>query len=101
MEIESKYAVPDCSSDLSQRLNFFFYEIIYEWANQKSFHEIIQLNTIDEGMIIKMVTAVEKTCDHIKCAAKVIGNSVLSQKMDDAKLLLKRGIIFTPSLYLE
>jgi hypothetical protein len=62
MEVEAKFGVSDVSTDILQRLNFFFYEIIYEWANQKPFSEVVKLNSIDEGIIVNMVKSVERVC---------------------------------------
>jgi antiviral helicase SKI2 len=82
-------------------LNFSFYEIIFEWANKKPFSEVVKLNNIDEGIIIRMVNSVERVCQHVKSAARIIGDANLAQRMDQASTLIKRDIIFTPSLYLE
>ena len=61
-----------------QRLNFNFYEIIYEWANQKPFIEVVKLNNIDEGTIVKMIQSVERVCQQVKTAARVIGDAIMA-----------------------
>jgi superfamily II RNA helicase len=62
IEVEKKFGVADTSDDILQRLNFYFYEIMFEWANQKPFIEVVKLNNIDEGTIIRMVNSVERIC---------------------------------------
>jgi hypothetical protein len=37
----------------------------------------------------------------MKLAARIMEDAALSKKMDEASILIKRDIIFTPSLYLE
>lgn len=101
MDVERDYGVLGEPTEVGKRLNLQFYEIIYEWAHQSKFIDIVKLNKIDEGMIIRMVLTVEQVCKTVKVAAKVIGDATLAQTMDQASLLIKRDIIFTQSLYLE
>lgn len=61
----------------------------------------MKLNTIDEGTIVRKVQSVERICRQVKTAARIIGDATLAQRMDEAEVLIKRDIIFTPSLYLE
>jgi antiviral helicase SKI2 len=46
---------------IEKRINFKFYEIVYDWADQKSFAEVIDGHVIDEGIIIKMILTVNRT----------------------------------------
>jgi antiviral helicase SKI2 len=48
-----------------------------------------------------MVNSVERICQQLKTVARVLGDADLAKRMDDASTLIKRDIIFTPSLYLE
>ena len=50
---------------------------------------------------MRMVNCVERMTQHIKAAARVMGDSKLSQRMEECSVLIKRDIIFAPSLYLE
>jgi antiviral helicase SKI2 len=75
---------------------------MYAWATKKPFLDVVQMaQGIDEGSIVKMVNTVERLCQQFKLAARVMGDSKLSQRMEECSVLIKRDIIFTPSLYLE
>ena len=90
----------DCEKE--KRLNFYFYELIYSWATKMPFLEVVKASPgLDEGTIVRMVNCVERMCQHIKGAARIMGDSKLSQRMEECSLLIKRDIIFAPSLYLE
>ena len=55
--------VVDIDAEVDKRLNFYFYELMYDWANKKPFSEIVEANPyIDEGSIVKMVNSVERIC---------------------------------------
>ena len=102
IEIEKQYGVADTDCEKEKRLNFYFYELIYAWATKQPFLEVVKASPgLDEGTIVRMVNCVERMCQHIKGAARVMGDSKLSQRMEDCSLLIKRDIIFAPSLYLE
>ena len=46
---------------LAKRLNFKFYELVYDWADQKCFKDVVEDTGIDEGSVIKMIMAVNRT----------------------------------------
>ena len=46
---------------ITKRLNFKFYELVYDWADQKSFKDVVEDTGIDEGSVIKMIMAVNRT----------------------------------------
>ena len=87
--------------ELNEKLNYYFYPMVYCWAKKKPFGEILLMNKIDEGTFAKMIMQVEKVCKHVKEAAQIMGDADLAEKMDEAMKLVHRDIIFTPSLYLQ
>jgi antiviral helicase SKI2 len=102
IEIESQYSVVDTDCDKDKRLNYYFYELIHAWATKTPFLEVVKASPgLDEGTIVRMVNCVERMTQHIKAAARVMGDSKLSQRMEECSVLIKRDIIFAPSLYLE
>ena len=46
---------------MTRRLNFKFYELVYDWADQKTFKDVVGESKIDEGSVIKMFMAVNRT----------------------------------------
>ncbi len=102
IEVEMQFGVADIDNEKEKRLNFYFYELMYAWATKQSFLDIVKAAPfLDEGVIVKMVNSVERLCQHIKSAARVMGDSKLAQRMEECSVLIKRDIIFAPSLYLE
>ena len=102
IEIEKQYGVVDTDCEKEKRLNYYFYELIYSWAAKQPFLDVVKSAPgLDEGTIVRMVNCVERMTQHIKAAARVMGDSKLSQRMEECSVLIKRDIIFAPSLYLE
>ena len=100
--VEKQYGVVDSEFELEKRLNFYFYELMYAWSNKGAFSDLVLANPgIDEGSIVKMVNSVERICQQVKSAARILNDAQLAQRLEDASTLIKRDIIFTPSLYLE
>jgi superfamily II RNA helicase len=46
--------------NLEKRLNLKFYEMVYDWADQKNFREVVEDTGIDEGSMVKMFMAVNR-----------------------------------------
>jgi superfamily II RNA helicase len=65
-------------------MNYYFYEIVFDWANQKDFGKIAKANNIEEGLIVRMITGVGHICKDMGKAAQVIGNGELKEKMEEA-----------------
>jgi antiviral helicase SKI2 len=80
-------------------LNFAMMQVAYEWALGVPFAEITKLTTIAEGSIVRFISQTDQACREVRNAARVIGDSVLYQKMEEASRKIKRDIVFTASLY--
>jgi len=74
-------------------------EVVYEWACGMSFKNITGLTDVLEGSIVRNITRLDDTCREVKDAARIIGDSGLFQKMEQAGELIKRDIVFASSLY--
>ena len=96
---------------ITKRLNFKFYELVYDWADQKTFKDVVEDTGIDEGSLIKMIMAVNRTRQAIEKMATVVGDNALATRMQEMEPLIKtyqslsilinRGIVKMQSLYLE
>ncbi|XP_075148294.1 superkiller complex helicase subunit twister [Haematobia irritans] len=82
-----------------ERLNFGLIEVVYEWANNKPFAEIMKLTEVQEGIIVRCIQQLDETIRDVKTAAIRIGNPALQSKMEEASNAIKRDIVFTASLY--
>ncbi|KAG9305006.1 hypothetical protein G9A89_007409 [Geosiphon pyriformis] len=98
-EIQSKCGLPIGSEDYVRGLNFGLVEVVYEWARGMTFKDIMQLTDVLEGSIVRCITRLDETCREIRNAARIIGDSSLYKKMEDAQGLIKRDIVFAASLY--
>lgn len=82
-------------------LNFGLIEVVYEWAKNKPFAEIMKLTEVQEGIIVRCIQQLDETLRDVKTAAIRIGNPGLQSKMEEASEAIKRDIVFTASLYTE
>jgi len=80
-------------------LKFGLMEVVYEWARGMPFSEICNLTNVLEGSIVRAITRIGETCQEVRNCARIIGDTVLFQKMDEAVKLIKRDIVFASSLY--
>ncbi|KAH8278739.1 hypothetical protein KR018_008116 [Drosophila ironensis] len=89
------------TTETDSRLNFGLVEVVYEWARNKPFAEIMKLTEVQEGIIVRCIQQLDETLRDVKTAAIRIGNPGLQSKMEDASTAIKRDIVFTASLYTE
>lgn len=76
-------------------------EITWRWCQGAKFREICEISdTIFEGTIIRCFRRLDELISQLVEAAKVIGNNELRDKFTESQKNLKRGIVFTASLYL-
>lgn len=87
-------------STLSQ-LNFGLMEVVHEWAQAKSFAEIMKKTDVQEGIIVRCIQQLGETLRDVKNAAVTIGDPVLKEKMEEASTAIKRDIVFAVSLYTQ
>ena len=75
IETERSHGVEGEIQELEKRLNYYFYEIVYNWAKKKSFYEIKeQYPMLEEGIIIKAIQNVAQLCKVVKEMAELIGD---------------------------
>ena len=55
---------------------------------------------IYEGTIIRCLRRLDELISQLVEASKIIGNMEMKKKFEDSQKNLKRGIVFTASLYL-
>ncbi|CRK90453.1 CLUMA_CG004113, isoform A [Clunio marinus] len=99
-KVEAKYNVGKADETVEKdKLNFGLIEVVYEWARNKPFAEIMQLTDIKEGVIVRCIQQLHETLRDVKDAARIIGDPVLHSKMEEASNAIKRDIVFAASLY--
>lgn len=84
-----------------QPLNVGLVEVVHDWAQAKSFAEIMDKTDVQEGIIVRCIQQLNETLRDVKNAAVTIGDPVLKEKMEEASTAIKRDIVFTASLYTQ
>ncbi|KFB48497.1 AGAP003182-PA-like protein [Anopheles sinensis] len=95
--VERQHGVTDAPR--KEELNFGLVEVVYEWACNKPFAEIMVLTDVKEGIIVRCIQQLNETLCNVKDAARIIGDPVLHIKMEEASNAIKRDIVFAASLY--
>ncbi|XP_050354074.1 helicase SKI2W [Nymphalis io] len=95
---EAKYMVGQYEGQ-AERLNFGLVRVVYEWALEKPFAEIIDLTDVQEGIIVRCIQQLHELLVDVKDAAVAIGDPKLQAKMMEASTAIKRDIVFAASLY--
>ena len=65
------------------------------------FSDITNLTEIQEGIIVRCIQRLHETLRDVRNAARIIGDPVLYQKMEEAITMIKRDIVFAASLYTQ
>ncbi|KYQ89338.1 DEAD/DEAH box helicase [Tieghemostelium lacteum] len=97
-QLEDKLGL-EVSEDKLNILNFGLMEVCYEWARGMPFNDICQLTNVLEGSIVRAITRIGETCQEVRNCSRIIGDTKLFQKMEEAIRLIKRDIVFASSLY--
>jgi antiviral helicase SKI2 len=66
---------------------------VYDWADQKTFAQVIENSAIDEGMIVKMFMDVNRKRQNLMEVAAFVGDNALAERMKDMQDLINRGIV--------
>ncbi|KAJ8934479.1 hypothetical protein NQ314_013354 [Rhamnusium bicolor] len=87
------------TDEFQEDLNFGLVHVVYEWASDKPFADIMQLTDIQEGIIVRCIQQLNETICDVRDAARIIGDPELQNKMEEASTAIKRDIVFAASLY--
>jgi len=98
-EIQISCGVPLVVEEYVRTLHFGMMEVAYEWARQLPFADITSLTEVQEGSIVRCITRLDETCKEIRNVARIIGDTSLYTKMEEASRRIKRDIVFASSLY--
>jgi antiviral helicase SKI2 len=79
---------------------FGLVEVVYNWADGVSFREIMSLTDVMEGTIVRVVTRLDETCREVMSAARLVGDPGLYGKLERAREMIRRDVVFTASLYM-
>jgi ATP-dependent RNA helicase DOB1 len=74
--------------------------VVMMWLEGKSFVDIMKATELFEGSVVRVLRRLEELVRELCLAAKSIGHKELEDKVMEARKKLRRGIIFSASLYL-
>merc|ERR1712151_46849 len=75
-------------------------DVVLSWLEGKRFSDIMNQCNLYEGSVVRVIRRLEELVRELATAAKIIGNQELEKKLTEGRGRLKRGIIFSASLYL-
>ncbi|MCJ1312813.1 ATP-dependent RNA helicase mtr4 [Agyrium rufum] len=95
---ESKLALNE--EEYLQKFKPELMEVVFAWANGKTFAEICKMTDVYEGSLIRLFRRLEELLRQMAQAAKVMGSDELEQKFEQALLKIRRDLVSAQSLYL-
>ncbi|KAI7903508.1 NUC185 domain-containing protein [Cokeromyces recurvatus] len=98
-ELQVECGLPISVEDYVSGLKFGLVEVVYEWARGLSFKSITDLTDVLEGSIVRCISRLDETCREVMGAARMVGDTSLYKKMEQAEQDIKRDIVFAASLY--
>ncbi|CAO3595288.1 unnamed protein product [Absidia cylindrospora] len=98
-QIQADCGLPISVEDYVNGLKFGLVEVVYEWARGLPFKYITDLTDVLEGSIVRCISRLDETCREVMGAARMVGDTNLYKKMEQAEEDIKRDIVFAASLY--
>jgi len=99
-EIMVENKLPIDVEEYVQKMKPQLMDVVLGWLEGKKFHEIMNQCNMYEGSVVRVIRRLEELVRELASAAKQIGNTELEKKLTEGRGRLKRGIIFSASLYL-
>ncbi|EEB08946.2 ski complex RNA helicase Ski2 [Schizosaccharomyces japonicus yFS275] len=87
-------------NDFESQPRFGLMEVCYEWARGMSFQRITDLTDVLEGSIVRTIIRLDEVLRECRGAARVVGDASMYAKMEECQNLIRRNIVFCPSLYM-
>ncbi|KAG1176306.1 hypothetical protein G6F70_005554 [Rhizopus microsporus] len=98
-ELQAECGLAISVEDYVASFRFELVEVVYEWARGLPFKHITDLTDVLEGSIVRCITRLDETCREVMGAARMVGDTSLYKKMEQAEQDIKRDIVFAASLY--
>ncbi|KAI9494833.1 NUC185 domain-containing protein [Zychaea mexicana] len=98
-QVQVDCGLPISVEDYVNSLHFGLVEAVYEWARGLPFKHITDLTDVLEGSIVRCISRLDETTREVLSAARMVGDTNLYKKMEQAEQDIKRDIVFAASLY--
>ena len=100
-KLEKNFEIESVEEYPEEKLNTAILKEIYFWAKGSTFAEICNISKAFLGSLVRGILRIDYALREMKSAAKIMGDQALKTYIDKATEAIHRGIIFTPSLYLD
>ncbi|KAK9500520.1 hypothetical protein O3M35_001769 [Rhynocoris fuscipes] len=98
--LELEHNISDTDGSEGHKLSFELVPIMYSWAKQRPFKEVMELaHDYQEGLLVRYIQQLLEALKEVETAAKLMGDPSVPEKINQAGEKIKRGIVFAPSLY--
>ncbi|KAG1466814.1 hypothetical protein G6F46_001870 [Rhizopus delemar] len=97
-ELQAECGLSISVEDYVGSFRFGLVEVVYEWAKGLPFKHITDLTDVLEGSIVRCISRLDETCREVMGAARMVGDTSLYKKMEQAEQDIKRDIVFAASL---
>ena len=98
VRIDAKIAVDE--EEYVKSFNPELMEVCYAWCAGAKFSEVCRLTEVFEGSIIRVIRRLEELLRQLASASMAIGNTELKARFEEGADKIRRGVVFTASLYL-
>ncbi|GMI01333.1 hypothetical protein TrLO_g1126 [Triparma laevis f. longispina] len=86
---------------VEDNLKFGLAHVAHAWACGLPFVEICNLTEVLEGSIVRTLNRLDEVLREVQHVCRVTGDAKLHLKCEEASMLIKRDVCFSPSLYLS
>lgn len=81
LQLEQEKAIICEDNTIAKRTNYKFYEMVYDWADQKQFSAVIENSAIEEGILIKMLMDVNRKRQKVMEMAAFVGDNSMAERL--------------------
>ncbi|KAM0681662.1 Antiviral helicase ski2 [Glugoides intestinalis] len=81
-------------------LNLSMVQAVYDWCSGKSLGTIVAQHNAQEGAFVRLLLRLDECCREMENVSILIGDEKIGKIFSEASLLMKRDIIFLPSMYI-
>eukprot|EP00871_Galdieria_phlegrea_P002113 jgi/Galph1/2902/GphlegSOOS_G1549.1 len=86
---------------VSQNIHAGLTEVVHCWAEGVIFSDICTVTDVPEGTIVRVINRLSELLKEVKSFCRVVGNSDLHRKLQEADERIRRDICFAASLYVS
>lgn len=81
-------------------LNLSMVQAVYDWCSGQSLGTIVARHNAQEGAFVRLLLRLDECCREMENVSILIGDEKIGKIFSEASLLMKRDIVFLPSMYI-